>query len=182
MLIIVLENQNYTSAMKDPFWTQLAQMGASLSNFQALMHPSYPNYLAMVAGSTFGVQSNDQVTLPDDNSHRTISDFLDWKNYAEDYPSELQPFLGGRGKYVRKHLPFLSFAKIHQEGFGNVVSVSTKDPHNRFVADVEDFRSDPNKHPLPRYMFYSPNVDDDGAVSLMRSDMCAPRIRFNCWK
>jgi hypothetical protein len=39
VLIIVLENQNYTSAMKDPFWTQLAQMGASLSNFQALMHP-----------------------------------------------------------------------------------------------------------------------------------------------
>jgi acid phosphatase len=137
-------------------------MGASLSNFQALMHPSYPNYLAIVAGGTFGVQSNDQVTLPDDNSHRTIGDFLDWKNYAEDYPSEPQPFLGDRGKYVRKHVPFLSFAKIQQEGFRNVVSVSPKDPHNRFVADVEDFRSDPKKHPLPRYMFYSPNVDDDG--------------------
>ena len=168
VLIIVLENQNYTSAMKDPFWTQLAQMGASLSNFQALMHPSYPNYLAMVAGSTFGVQSNDQVTLPDDNSHRTIADFLDWKNYAEDYPSEPQPFLGDRGKYVRKHVPFLSFAKIQQEGFGNVVSVSTKDPHNRFVADVEDFRSDPKKHPLPRYMFYSPNSDDDGHDPVLR--------------
>jgi hypothetical protein len=49
--------------MKDPFWAQLAQMGASLSNFQALMHPSYPNYPAMVAGSTFGIQINDQVTL-----------------------------------------------------------------------------------------------------------------------
>jgi hypothetical protein len=162
VLIIVLENQNYTSAMKDPFLAQLAQMGASFSNFQALMHPSYPNYLAMVAGSTFGIQSNDQVTLPNDNSHRTIGDFLDWKNYAEDYPSEPQPFLGDRGKYVRKHVPFLSFAKIQQEGFRNVVSVSPKDPHNRFVADVEDFRSDPKKHPLPRYMFYSPNVDDDG--------------------
>ena len=44
VLIIVLENQNYTSAMNDPFWGQLAQMGASLNNFQALMHPSYPNY------------------------------------------------------------------------------------------------------------------------------------------
>ena len=148
VLNIVLENQNYTSAMKDPFWPQLAQMGASFSNFQALMHPSHPNYLAMVAGSTLGIQSNDQVTLPDDNSHRTIGDFLDWKNYAEDYPSERQPLLGDRGKYVRKHVPFLSFAKIQQEGFGNEVSVSTKDPHNRFVADVEDFRSDPKKHPF----------------------------------
>jgi len=148
VLNIVLENQNYTSAMKDPFWPQLAQMGASFSNFQALMHPSHPNYLAMVAGSTFGIQSNDQVTLPDDNSHRTIGDFLDWKSYAEDYPSELQPLLGDRGKYVRKHVPFLSFARIQQEGFGNAASVSAKDPHNRFVADVEDFRSGPKKHPF----------------------------------
>ena len=117
VLIIVLENQNYSSAMKDPFLAQLAEMGASFTNFQALIHPSYPNYLAMVGGSMFGIRSNDQITLPDDNSHRTIADFLDWKNYAEDYPSEPQPFLGDRGKYVRKHVPFLSFAKIQQEGF-----------------------------------------------------------------
>jgi hypothetical protein len=167
-LIIVLENQNCSSAMKDPFLAQLAERGAGFSNFRALIHPSYPNYLAMVGGSLFGVRSNDQITLPDDNSHRTIADFLDWKNYAEDYPSEPQPFLGDRGKYVRKHVPFLSFAKIQQESFGNVVSVSTKDPHNRFVADVEDFRSDPKKHPLPRYMFYSPNVDDDGHDPVLR--------------
>jgi hypothetical protein len=168
VLIIVLENQNYNSAMKDPFLAQLAERGASFSDFRALIHPSYPNYLAMVGGSLFGVRSNDQTTLPDDNSHRTIADFLDWKNYAEDYPSEPQPFLGDRGKYVRKHVPFLSFAKIQQESFGNVVSVSTKDPHNRFVVDVEDFRSDPKKHPLPRYMFYSPNVDDDGHDPVLR--------------
>jgi len=168
VLIIVLENQNYRSAIKDPFLAQLAEMGASFSNFKALIHPSYPNYLAMVAGSLFGVRSNDQITLPDDNSHRTIADFLDWKNYAEDYPSQPQPFLGDRGKYSRKHVPFLSFAKIQQESFGNVVSVSTKGPHNRFVADVEDFRNDPKKHPLPRYMFYSPNSDDDGHDPVLR--------------
>jgi hypothetical protein len=162
VLIIVLENQNYGSAMKDPFLAQLAEQGASFTNFHALIHPSYPNYLAMVGGSMFGVRSNDQITLPDDKSHQTIADFLDWKNYAEDYPSEPQPFLGDRGKYSRKHVPFLSFAKIQQQSFANVVSVSTKNPHNRFVADVEEFRSDPKKHPLPRYMFYSPNVDDDG--------------------
>jgi hypothetical protein len=162
VLIIVLENQNYSSAMKDPFLAHLAQTGASFTNFHALMHPSYPNYLAMVSGSSFGVRSNDQVTLPNDSSHRTIADLLDWKNYAEDYPSQPQPFLGDRRKYARKHVPFLSFAKIQQEGFGNVISVDPKDPHNRFLADVEEFRSDPEKHPLARYMFYSPNTDDDG--------------------
>jgi Phosphoesterase family/Zinc dependent phospholipase C len=162
VLIIVLENQNYGSAMKDPYLAQLAQKGASFSNFKALMHPSYPNYLAMIAGNTFGVRSNDQITFPDDSSHRTIADLLDWKNYAEDYPTEPQPFLGNHGKYSRKHVPFLSFAKIQNESFGNVVSVSTQDPHNRFAADVENFRSDPKEYPLARYMFYSPNSDDDG--------------------
>jgi acid phosphatase len=92
-LIIGLENQNYSSAMKDPFLAQLAERGAGFSNFRALIHPSYPNYLAMVGGSLFGVRSNDQITLADDNGHRAIADFLDWKNYAEDYPSEPQPFL-----------------------------------------------------------------------------------------
>jgi Phosphoesterase family/Zinc dependent phospholipase C len=162
VLIIVLENQNYSSAMKDPFLAQLAKTGASFSDFHALIHPSYPNYLAMVSGSSFGVRSNDQITLPDDNDHRTIADFLDWKNYAESYPLEPAPFLGDRGKYSRKHVPFLSFAKIQKEGFGNVIPVDPKDPRNRFVADVEAFRNDAKKHPLPRYMFYSPNTDDDG--------------------
>ena len=162
VLVIVLENQNYSSAMSNPFFARLAQTGASFSNFKALMHPSYPNYLAMVAGSSFGVRSDNQVTLPDDNSHRTIADLLDWRDYAEDYPSSPAPFLGDRGRYSRKHVPFLSFAKIQKDGYDNVVSVQSNDPHNRFVSDVEDFARDPQKYPLPRYMFYSPNMDDDG--------------------
>ena len=162
VLIIVLENQNYGTAMRDPFLAHLAQTGASFSNFKALLHPSYPNYLAMVAGSSFGVRSNDQVTLPDDNGHRTIADLLDWREYAEDYPSAPAPFLGDRGRYARKHVPFLSFARVQKTSYDNIVSVHTNDPHNRFVTDVADFRNDPQKHPLPRYMFYSPNLDDDG--------------------
>jgi len=32
VLIIVLENQNYGSAIKDPFLAQVAETGASISN------------------------------------------------------------------------------------------------------------------------------------------------------
>jgi hypothetical protein len=56
----------------------------------------------------------------------------------------------------------LSFEKIQKESYGNVVSVDTKDPHNAFVTAIEMFRKDPKKFPLPRYMFYTPNLDDDG--------------------
>jgi hypothetical protein len=40
VLIIVLENQNYTSTMKDKFLMDLAAQGCSFSNFRNLYHPS----------------------------------------------------------------------------------------------------------------------------------------------
>jgi hypothetical protein len=163
VLIIVLENQNYSSAMSNEFLEKLATKGASFTNFKNLYHPSYPNYLAMIAGTSFGIRSDRQTNFPDDPQHRTIANFLDWKNYAEDYPTDVKPYLGaGEGKYARKHVPFLSFEKIQRESYHNVVSVDTKDPHNAFVTAIEMFRKDPKAFPLPRYMFYTPNLDDNG--------------------
>jgi hypothetical protein len=163
VLIIVLENQRYNQALKDPVLSRLASEGANFTNFKAILHPSYPNYLALIAGSTFGTHSDTQVDFPDDSQHRTIGDFLDWKAYAEDYPPDPRPFLGDRsGRYARKHEPFLSFQKIQKHGFENVIGVNTHDLHNAFVADIENFRKDPKKYPLPRFMFYTPNLDDDG--------------------
>jgi Phosphoesterase family len=162
VLIVVLENQNYASARKDDYLARLAQRGASFTNFRSIGHPSYPNYLAMVAGSSFGVHGDGQVNFPDDNEHATIANFLDWKSYAENYPANPKPFLGDRGKYARKHVPFLSFVKIQRSEAERIVPVDTRDPHNRFITDIQNFRSDPEKYPLPQYMFYSPNLDDDG--------------------
>src|SRR5882762_7885942 len=117
----------------------------------------------MIVVSSFGTRSDHQISFPHDAEHRTVADLLDWKNYAENYPSGVQPYLeSSKGKYARKHVPFLSFEKIQKESYGNVVSVDTKDPHNAFVTAVEMFRKDPKKFPLPRYMFYTSNLDDDG--------------------
>jgi hypothetical protein len=162
VLIVVLENQDYRSAIKDPYLSRLARKGANFTNFRALSHPSYPNYLGMIAGNSFGVQSDRQINFPDDDAHRTIADLLDWRCYAENYPESLKPFLGDRGRYARKHVPFLSFEKIQREGAFNLVSVDPQDAHNRFVQDIENFKRDTESDPLPRYMFYTPNLDDDG--------------------
>jgi hypothetical protein len=134
-------------------------------------HPSYPNYLAMIAGSTFGMKGwfgDNQKNFSDDNQHRTIGDLIEWKNYAENYPAKngQRPYLkGGFGRYARKHVPFLSFQKIQKKGYENVVGVDTKDPNNAFVTDVGNARKDQkdSQHKnLPTYMLYSPNMDDDG--------------------
>ncbi len=171
VLIVVLENQNYESAIKNDLFKSLAQKGAIFSNFGNLYHYSYPNYLAMIAGSDFGTHkplllSDNQRTFNDDNKHRTIADLLNWKNYAEDYPASRtaqKPFLGDRkGRYARKHVPFLSFREVQNKSFHNVVAVDTHVRDNAFVTDIGNFIGDPQTHPLPEYMFYSPNLDDDG--------------------
>lgn len=171
VLLIVLENQDYESSMKNDLLKSLAQKGAIFSNFGNLYHYSYPNYLAMIAGSDFGIHrpqlvSDRQRNFNDDAEHRTIADLLNWKNYAEDYPAfpgAEKPFLGDRhGRYVRKHVPFLSFRSVQTRGFHNVVGVDTHAPNNAFVTDIGNFIADPQKNPLPEYIFYSPNLDDDG--------------------
>src|SRR5579884_3253763 len=133
-LIVVLENQDYESAIRNDLLKSLAQKGAVFSNFGNLYHDSYPNYLAMIAGSDFGVHSprylsDRQRNFNDDAEHKTIGDLLAWKNYAEDYPASQaaqRPFLGDRrGRYVRRHVPFLSFRKVQATSFHNVVGVDT---------------------------------------------------------
>jgi Phosphoesterase family len=170
VLIVVLENQSYVAAIKDKYLKQLADQGANFTDFRGVGHPSYPNYLAMISGSTFGIHGlfgDSQQDFPDDPQHKTLADFLDWRNYAENYPAKpgSGPYLYDAAKYARKHVPFLSFKKVQTQSFKNVVSVDTKDPHNAFITDVENSRKDP-KDPkyktLPAYMFYSPNMDDDG--------------------
>jgi hypothetical protein len=175
VVIVVLENQSFDSAMKSDVLKGIAAKGVLFTNFENLYHPSYPNYLAMIAGSDFDthkrgtLKGDNQVDLPDDSTHRTIGDLLNWRNYAEDYPKSPEPFLGhAKGKYARKHVPFLSFKKIQSSAFQNVVSVDTHSTDNAFVRDISAFVKDGQKHPLPEYIFYSPNLDDDGHDPVIR--------------
>jgi hypothetical protein len=170
VLIVVLENQSYESAIGSDLLKKLSLKGAVFSNFGNLYHHSYPNYLAMIAGSDFDTHkrlNNDaQVNFHENSAHRTIADLLNWRNYAEDYsasPTDQQPFLGSsKGKYARKHVPFLSFQEVKTKSFHNVVAVDTHANDNAFATDVGSFIADPQKHPLSEYMLYSPNLDDDG--------------------
>lgn len=115
MIYIVLENKDYKDVLKNSQFKKWAHQGAHFTNFFAETHPSQPNYIAMVAGSTLGVTSNNNVTL--DEKH--LGDLLEeknlsWKVYAEDYPSNC--FLGSSsGSYARKHVPFLSFKNVQKD-------------------------------------------------------------------
>jgi hypothetical protein len=172
VLIIVLENVDYEVASKDKSLAELAAGGASFANFHALFHPSYPNYLAMVAGTDFGIHhrgrllADDQVNIPADAVHQTIADRLiaaglDFKQYAEELPEGTCPWNfssravpGKRGNYTRRHVPFLSFLEVQQKWCDHVIRVDSSKSDNFFVRDA--------RQGLVAYSFYSPNMNHDG--------------------
>jgi hypothetical protein len=177
VVIIVLENVDYEVASQNKDLAELAAKGASFTNFHALFHPSYPNYLAMVAGTDFGTHNKGrlggdiQENFPNDAAHRTIADRLvaaglEFKQYAEELPDEPCPwhFSGQslftrKGNYVRRHVPFLSFREVQEKWCDHVIRVDSSKtkffmPDNQFLDDA--------KKGLVAYSFYTPNMRNDG--------------------
>ena len=84
-----------------------------MTDYTAVAHPSLPNYLALVSGSTQGITSDcTDCVVP----ARSLADTLaeagkTWKTYAEDLP--YPGFTGGSsGRYAKKHDPFLYFRDV----------------------------------------------------------------------
>jgi len=158
ILIVVLENTDYDDAIKQPFLGSLIDRGALLTNYYAQTHPSQPNYIALVAGSTFKTDDrfngDAKVTL----DARHVGDLLNakslsWKLYAEGYP-------GGPGKcflrddsgnYARKHVPFLSFKDVQTD----------RSQCEKIVA-APQFDKDVSTGGLPAFALYVPDLQNDG--------------------
>src|SRR5262245_61047770 len=102
ILIVVLENENESEAIDQPFLKSLAARGAYFTAYTAIAHPSQPNYIAMTAGDLHGVEDDGNVDL----EVRHLGDLLEakglrWKVYAEGYPGHCR--LDARiGPYVCK--------------------------------------------------------------------------------
>ncbi len=151
VIMIVFENTDYKQAIAQPFFKRLATEGTNFKKTYAATHPSQPNYLAMIAGDTFGVKDDDNKNI--DASH--LGDLLEaegktWKAYAEDWPGNC--FLGAKsGNYARKHLPFISFRNIQ-----NSPSRCAR------IVKSEEFFTDVNQGTLPNFSFFVPNQESDG--------------------
>jgi hypothetical protein len=151
IMIVVLENTDYDDALEQPFLGSLTQRGALLTRFLAETHPSQPNYLALVSGSTHGVHGDANVNI----DARHVGDLLEakglqWKVYAEGYPGDC--YLGKKaGDYVRKHVPFLSFT-----------NVQTDPARCARIVDAAELSQDIRNGTLPTYSLYIPDERNDG--------------------
>jgi len=116
VVLVVFENHEATSIFGNPdasTFNALARRYATLTDYDAVAHPSLPNYLALVSGSTQRISSDctDCVVRA-----RSLADTLaaagkTWKTYAEDLP--YPGFTGASaGRYAKKHDPFLYFNAV----------------------------------------------------------------------
>ena len=136
-IVIVFENHERSDILGSgaaPTFEQLASTYAQATADYAVAHPSLPNYLALVSGSTHGVTS-DCTDCP--QSGQTIGSQLSarhrqWAAYAEGYPSS--------SRFAKKHVPFLYFAG----GASHVLPLERFNPHKlpAFALVVPDLCND----------------------------------------
>ena len=116
VIVVVLENKARSDVLGSadaPYFNSLASRYAVLSGYGGVAHPSLPNYLALVSGSTQGIDSDCTDCLV---SARNLADTLGrahrtWEGYAEGLPRP--GFTGAAfGRYAKKHMPFLYFRDI----------------------------------------------------------------------
>jgi len=137
VVVVVFENREESAIdngdPSSPF-ERFAGRYVDLTDYEAVAHPSLPNYLALVSGTTQGVTDDCTSCGP---WPRSIGGLLtragkSWGGYAEGYPSS--PL------FAKKHMPFLYFT----DGASHVHPLSSLDARH-----------------LPAYSFVAPNLCND---------------------
>jgi hypothetical protein len=116
VVVVVFENKergHVIGSRSAPTFNRYAKQYANLTAYYAVTHPSLPNYIALVSGSTGGIRTNctgcsiDKPNLADSLEAAGLS----WRTYAEGLPNA-----GFTGpvfrRYAKKHNPFLYFRSI----------------------------------------------------------------------
>jgi acid phosphatase len=154
VVLVVFENHEATEIAGNPdapTFNALARRYATLTSYDAVAHPSLPNYLALVSGSTQGITSDCTECIV---RGRSLADTLGaagktWKTYAEDLP--YPGFTGGSaGRYAKKHDPFLYFRDV----------ADSRVRRNRVVPFTQLGR-DLARHRLPDFSLVIPNLCND---------------------
>jgi hypothetical protein len=154
VFVIVMENKEYGDVIgssSSPYVNALARRYASATGFYGVRHPSLPNYLALTAGTTFGVTSD---CTDCQQSGESIVDQLEaagvtWKAYMGGMPSAC--FKGASaGQYAKKHDPFMYYNRVAD----NPARCAKVAPESELSRDVVAGR-------LPTFAFLSPGLCDD---------------------
>jgi hypothetical protein len=152
--VLLMENHEYGSVVGSrsaPYVNGLAKHYGLATQMYAVSHPSLPNYLALSAGSTFGIGSDCTGCSVGASS---LADQLDsagitWRAYMENFPRPC--FTGASaGAYAKKHDPFVYYKAI------------VRDPARcARVVPLTRLATDERAGGLPRFVWITPNLCHD---------------------
>jgi phosphatidylinositol-3-phosphatase len=152
--VIMFENKEFGSVIGNPqmpSYNRLAREYTLLTQYYAIMHPSLPNYIALMGGDTFGIDTNCSECFVNAQS---LADLIEssgrtWKTYQEDMPEPC--FIGSTNLYAQKHNPFIYFDPIRLN----------PERCTRSVVPLTQLHVDIAGNSLPSFMFIKPNICND---------------------
>jgi acid phosphatase len=158
-LVIIEENHSERAALEQmPYLAGLAGEFGRTTAYQAVTHPSLPNYLALAGGSTFGV-SDDRSPSSHPIEQASVFDAViaaggTAKTYAEAMPEPCA--LETVGRYAVKHNPWAYFS-----------SGTSRDSCGRFdvpagTPEKGALRDDVDAGALPTVGLLIPDLCNDG--------------------
>jgi len=151
VFFLIFENREFGQVIGNstaPNFNGLAADGALLTQHYAITHPSFPNYLALVAGDTFGITRNcedcyqDTPILVDqlEASGRT------WRAYLEGMPEPCFDYTVH--PYAKRHNPFVYFESVR----------SDPDRCLSRVVPFDQFGADLVAESLPDFVWITPDI------------------------
>ncbi len=171
-VLIVMENEESATllgpggARYTPFIASLAARYGLASRYYAITHPSLPNYLALIAGQTFGVTDDRRSCFPSPPDARchgfdapTLVDGLEKKGIA--WVALLQSMPSG--EYAQKHNPFAYFRNIAMNPKRSE-RVRALDSMGQLSKVLDNGRSS------PRFIYIAPDLCHD-----MHGDAACPK-------
>jgi hypothetical protein len=153
IFILLMENKESGDVIGSgdaPYLNSLARQYGMAANYYGVSHPSLPNYLELLAGSTFGITSDCTDCFVNSSN---LADQLDaahksWKAYMEDMPSPC--YVGDAGDYAQKHDPFIYFNDIR-----------TNPARCANIVPLTQFGRDLAANALPNLVWITPNLCHD---------------------
>lgn len=121
-IFVIIDENKDASAILDsrtaPHINAMARAYGFASHYDAVAHPSEPNYVAIVGGSTFGVHDDgpftkNRVDAPNLSTELDAA-HLSWKGYYEDIPAPGSLALYS-GFYASKHSGFLNYVNVQRD-------------------------------------------------------------------
>ncbi len=156
VFVIVMENLGFSAAMATTSLATLANRWAYSTNYYATTHPSLPNYISLVAGSTLGISSDCvtcYVNAPSLMSEMTQNG-VSWDAFMESLPNDcyLSPYAPD-GLYAGKHDPFVYFDAIRSSSS----QCNNIKPLHELIPLLGQ-----NPSTVPNFTWITPNLCNDG--------------------